>query len=139
MKLCYMNIIKYSFQQHSDSRGRLVAVEQQKDIPFEIKRVYYIYAMQPDVHRGFHAHKTLEQMLICVHGSCKILLDDGTERAIVALDEPYEGLYVSKYVWHEMFGFSPNAVLLVLASDVYNKDDYIRNYDEFLALIKEEQ
>lgn len=135
MELCNMNIKKYSFRQYGDARGMLVAVEQQKDIPFEIKRVYYIYATQPDVRRGFHAHKTLEQVLICVHGSCKILLDDGTEREIVVLDRPYEGLHISKRMWHEMYDFSPDAVLLVLASDLYNEEDYIRDYDAFLAFI----
>ena len=132
-----MNIKKYLFQQHGDANGMLVAVEQKKDIPFEIKRVYYIYATRPDVRRGFHAHKTLKQVLICVHGSCKILLDDGMDREIIVLDEPYMGLYVPKGIWHEMYDFSPNAVLLVLASDLYNEDDYIRNYDEFLAFVKE--
>ena len=134
-----MDIKKYSFQQHGDANGMLVAVEQKKNIPFGIKRVYYIYATQPDVRRGFHAHKTLEQVLICVHGSCKILLDDGTEKEIVVLDRPFEGLHVPKGIWREMYDFSPDAVLLVLASDLYNEDDYIRNYDDFLAFLKEEQ
>lgn len=134
-----MDIKKYSFQRHGDARGTLVAVEQHKDIPFELKRVYYIYATQPDMGRGFHAHKVLEQVLICVHGSCRILLDDGVEREIIALDTPHEGLYVPKGMWREMYDFSPDAVLLVLASDVYNEDDYIRNYDEFLAFAKERQ
>lgn len=132
-----MNIKKYLFQQHGDANGMLVAVEQKKDIPFEIKRVYYIYATRPDVRRGFHAHKTLKQVLICVHGSCKILLDDGMDREIVVLDKPYEGLHVPKGIWREMYDFSPDTVLLVLASDLYNEDDYIRNYDEFLAFVKE--
>lgn len=134
-----MNIKKYFFQRHGDTRGMLVAVEQQRDIPFEIKRVYYIYATQPDVRRGLHAHKTLEQVLICVHGSCKILLDDGTEKEIVVLDKSYEGLYVPKGIWREMYNFSPDTVLLVLASALYNEADYIRNYDEFLAFVKEGQ
>ena len=134
-----MNIKKYSFQQHGDANGMLVAVEQQKDIHFEIRRVYYIYATLPDVRRGFHAHKTLEQVLICVHGSCKILLDDGTEKEIVVLDKPCEGLYVPKGIWHEMYDFSPDTVLLVLASDLYNEDDYIRDYDDFPAFVKERQ
>ena len=134
-----MNIKKYLFQQHGDARGMLVAVEQQKDIPFEIKRDYYIYATRPDVRRGFHAHKTLKQVLICVHGSCKILLDDGMDRENIVLDKPYEGLHVPKGIWREMYDFSPDAVLLVLASDMYNEDDYIRNYDAFLAFVREGQ
>lgn len=131
-----MNVKKYSFQQHGDANGMLVAVEQQKDIPFEIRRVYYIYATLPDVRRGYHAHKTLEQVLICVHGSCKILLDDGNKKEIVVLDKPYEGLHVSKGIWREMYDFSSDAVLLVLASDLYKEEDYIRNYDDFLAFVK---
>ena len=86
--------------------------------------------------RGYHAHKSLEQILICIHGSCKILLDNGTEKKVVPLEKPYEGLYVSNNMWREMYDFSPDAVLLVLASDFYDESDYIRNYDEFLKLIE---
>lgn len=131
-----MQVVKYAFQQHGDERGQLVALEEFKDIPFEIKRVYYMYDTGQDVHRGFHAHKSLEQILICIHGSCKILLDNGTEKKIVSLESPYEGLYVSNDMWREMYDFSTDAVLLVLASDYYTEDDYIRNYDEFLDYIK---
>lgn len=133
-----MQVIKYAFQQHGDDRGQLVALEEFKDIPFEIKRVYYMYDTKEGVRRGFHAHKSLEQILICIHGSCKILLDNGTEKKIVPLESPYEGLYVSNSMWREMFDFSPNAVLMVLASDYYKEEDYIRNYDEFLKYVKEQ-
>ncbi len=132
-----MQVIKYAFQQHGDERGQLVALEELRDIPFEIKRVYYMYDTGAGVRRGFHAHKSLEQILICIHGTCKILLDDGTEQTIVPLDKPYEGLYVSNVVWREMFDFSPDAVLMVLASEYYDESDYIRNYDDFLAYIQE--
>lgn len=134
-----MQIIKYAFQQHGDNRGQLVALEEFKDIPFSIKRVYYMYDTSDGVHRGFHAHKHLEQILICIYGSCKVLLDNGTENKVVSLEKPYEGLYVSSDIWREMFDFSPNAVLLVLASDYYNEEDYIRNYDEFLNFIKNKE
>lgn len=127
-----MQIMKYMFQQHGDDRGMLVALEEYRDIPFEIKRVYYMYDTGEGVHRGFHAHKSLEQILICIHGSCKVLLDNGEEKKIVSLEKQYEGLYVSNDMWREMYDFSPDAVLLVLASDYYNESDYIRNYDEFL-------
>lgn len=127
-----MKVIKYSFQQHGDDRGQLVALEEFKDIPFEIKRIYYMYGTLDGVRRGFHAHKSLEQILICIYGSCKILLDNGTEKKTVYLETPYEGLYVANNMWHEMFDFSPDAVLLVLASDYYKAEDYIRDYDEFL-------
>lgn len=133
-----MQVIKYAFQQHGDERGQLVALEEFKDIPFEIKRVYYMYDTKEGVRRGFHAHKSLEQILICIHGSCKILLDNGTEKKIIPLESPYEGLYVSNNMWREMFDFSPDAVLMVLASDYYKEEDYIRDYDQFLKYVEEQ-
>ena len=132
-----MQVIKYAFQQHGDERGQLVALEEFNDIPFEIKRVYYMYDTKEGVRRGFHAHKALEQILICIHGSCKILMDNGSEKKIVSLEKPYEGLYISNDIWREMYDFSSDAVLMVLASDVYNEDDYIRDYDEFLNMVKQ--
>ena len=95
-----MEIKKYYFPPHGDERGQLVAVEEGKDIPFEVKRVYYIYDTLAGVRRGFHAHKNLEQILICVHGSCKVLLDDGTQKETVTLDKPYEGLYIANNIWN---------------------------------------
>ena len=130
-----MQIVKYVFQQHGDERGQLVALEEHKDIPFEIKRVYYMYDTGKGVTRGQHAHKSLEQILICIHGSCKLMLDNGKEKKIVSLEKPYEGLYISNNIWREMYDFSSDAVLMVLASDVYNEEDYIRNYDEFLKFV----
>lgn len=134
-----MQIVKYVFQQHGDERGQLVALEEHKDIPFEIKRVYYMYDTGEGVRRGHHAHKSLEQILICIHGSCKILLDNGEEKKIVPLEKPYEGLYICNDIWREMYDFSSDAVLMVLASDYYNEEDYIRDYDEFLAFVKEKK
>lgn len=131
-----MQVIKYAFQQHGDERGMLVALEEFKDIPFEIKRVYYMYETKSDIHRGFHAHKNLEQILICIHGSCKVRLDNGLEKKVVSLEKPYEGLYVSNDMWREMYDFSEGAVLLVLASDFYHEEDYIRDYDEFIEFSK---
>lgn len=133
-----MQIIKYVFQQHGDERGRLVALEEFKDIPFEIKRVYYLYETKEGVHRGFHAHKSLEQILICIHGSCDVLLDNGEEKKVISLERPYEGLYVPNNMWREMYNFSSDAVLMVLASEYYNEEDYIRDYDKFLEMIKKE-
>ena len=126
-----MQVIKYVFQPHGDKRGQLIALEEFKDIPFKIKRVYYMYDTLPDVTRGYHAHKKLKQILICIHGSCKIKLDNGKEKKIVPLEKPYEGLYVDNNMWREMYDFSDDAVLMVLASELYNEDDYIRDYDEF--------
>lgn len=125
-----------TFQKHGDNRGMLIALEANKEIPFEIKRVYYMYDTLCDVRRGFHAHKMLQQILICVHGSCKIHLDNGYETKEVVLDKPYEGLYISNDIWREMYDFSPDAVLMVLASELYDESDYIRNYEKFIEYIK---
>lgn len=130
-----MNIEKIDFQQHGDERGMLVALEENKEIPFKIKRVYYLYNTREGVRRGFHAHKSLQQILVCVHGSCRIMLDNGSEKGIVLLDNPYQGIFVSDNMWREMYDFSDDAVLLVLASELYNEDDYIRDYSEFLKYI----
>ena len=131
-----MQVVKYAFQRHGDDRGMLVALEEGKEIPFDVKRVYYMYDTVEGIRRGFHAHKCLEQILICVHGSCKILLDNGKEKEIVSLDTPYEGLYVSNDLWRELYDFSPDAVLMVLASELYDEADYIRDYDEFLKYVE---
>ena len=98
-----------------------------------------MYDTKEGVRRGFHAHKSLEQILICIHGSCKILLDNGEEKKTVPLEKPYEGLYISNDMWREMFDFSEDAVLMVLASDLYDEGDYIRDYDEFLKFINEKK
>ena len=134
--LIVMQVIKYVFQPHGDDRGQLVALEEFKDIPFRIKRVYYMYNTVAGVVRGNHAHKSLQQILICIHGSCKVRLDNGKEKKVVPLEKPYEGLYVSNTLWREMFDFSPDAVLMVLASELYDESDYIRDYNEFLDYIK---
>lgn len=131
-----MEIVKYSFQEHGDDRGQLIALEESKEIPFAIKRVYYMYDTVKGVRRGFHSHRTLEQILICIHGSCKILLDDGIEKRNVLLNVPYEGIYIGPDIWREMYDFSPDAVLLVLASQLYDENDYIRNYQQFIELVK---
>ena len=132
-----MQIVKYAFQQHGDERGSLVELEEYSDIPFEIKRVYYMYDTKKGVHRGFHAHKKLEQILICIHGTCDVLLDNGKQKKIVSLEKPYEGLYVPNNMWREMYNFSKDAVLMVLASEPYIEEDYIRDYDEFLKFVNE--
>ena len=95
-----------------------------------------MYDTGEGVRRGYHAHKALEQILICIHGSCKVLLDNGRETKVVPLEKPYEGLYIANDMWREMYDFSPDAVLMVLASDYYNEDDYIRNYDEFMKMVE---
>lgn len=120
------------FQIHGDDRGSLIALEENKNIPFTVKRVYYMYDTKPGVHRGFHAHKTLSQILFCPSGACTIMLDSGREKAHVRLNRPTEGLLIEPNIWREMYDFTSDAVLMVLASDYYDESDYIRNYKEFL-------
>lgn len=132
-----MQVIKYVFQPHGDERGQLIALEEFNDIPFHIRRVYYMYDTLEGVTRGYHAHKSLQQILVCIHGKCKIRLDNGTEKKVIPLEKPYEGLYVPNNMWREMFDFSSDAVLMVLASELYDESDYIRDYEEFLSYVKE--
>ena len=132
-----MNIVTVEFEEHGDDRGTLVSVEQMKNLPFEIKRCYYMYDTKPGVRRGFHAHKALKQVLLCVHGSCKVLLDNGKEKEIVTLDRPNLGLIIESNIWREMFDFTEDAVLMVLASELYDESDYIRNYDDFIKYLEE--
>ena len=134
-----MDIKMFHFSPHGDDRGQLIAIEAMKDLPFAVKRVYYIYDTLEGVRRGFHAHRNLQQVLICVSGSCKIHLDNGTDTADVLLDKPSEGLYIANDMWREMYDFTPGAVLLVLASEYYDEADYIRNYHDFIKMIKEGQ
>ena len=118
-----------------DSRGSLIALETFQNIPFDIKRVYYIFDTLSDVSRGFHAHQNLKQVLICVKGSCRILLDDGNSKDNIILDSPQTGLLIESLVWREMHDFSEDCVLLVLASEYYDEADYIRDYDNFLRCL----
>lgn len=119
-----------------DNRGSLIALETFQNIPFDIKRVYYIFDTLSGVSRGFHAHRDLKQILVCVKGSCRILLDDGKHKKSITLDNPQTGLLIEDLVWHEMHDFSEDCVLLVLASEYYDESDYIRDYDNFLELVK---
>jgi dTDP-4-dehydrorhamnose 3,5-epimerase-like enzyme len=119
-----------------DDRGGLVALEVDKPITFEIKRVYYIFDTKKDVARGFHAHKSLKQIAVCVAGSCRFSLDDGLEKEDVILDSPLKGLVIDKMIWREMYDFSSDCVLMILADEIYKESDYIRNYEDFLCWIK---
>ena len=123
------------FDEISDNRGGLVVLEQNQNIPFEIKRVYYIYDTPENVRRGFHAHKYLEQVAICVRGSCSFLLDNGKEKVECRLSLPSIGLYIGNNIWREMHDFTHDCVLMVLASDFYDEADYIRNYDDFKQVV----
>lgn len=117
-------------------KANLISLESNKNIPFEIKRVYYIYGATRDAKRGLHAHKNLKQVAVCVHGSCKFLLDDGITKQHIKLSSPNTGLYLKELIWREMYDFSSDCVLMVLADDFYKEEDYIRNYKDFLQEIK---
>lgn len=117
-----------------DDRGSLTVLEQGINVPFEIKRIYYIYDTKQGVRRGFHAHQDLQQLAVCVAGSCSFLLDDGKTKQHVLLDSPTKGLIINSMIWREMYDFSDDCVLLVLASEHYTEDDYIRDYDTFLSM-----
>lgn len=129
-------IHRIDFPVIGDQRGSLVALEANKLIPFDIKRVYYLFGMQPDLPRGFHAHRELVQVAVCLKGSCDILMDNGHEKEVIELNSPSQGLVIDVMQWHEMSNFSEDCVLLVLASDAYDESDYIRNYDVFLREIE---
>jgi alpha-1,3-rhamnosyltransferase len=124
------------FKIRGDSRGSLVSIEPSKNLPFRIKRVYYIYGTKQGIIRGSHAHIRLKQLLVCVSGSCKMLLDNGKEKKEVELNSPDKGLLIKSMIWREMYDFSPDCVLMVLADNFYNEDDYIRDYKEFKKLCK---
>lgn len=128
-----MNLIEWiELPNLGDHRGSLVVAEANRNVPFSIQRLYYIFGAQPDVPRGFHAHKELQQIAFCIQGSCKILMNNGKEKQEVLIGQPNKGLFIPPMVWHEMHGFSEDCILLVLASDHYDESDYIRNYDHFL-------
>jgi len=131
-----MNACLHEIPAHEDSRGSLIAIEGMRTLPFPISRAYYIYNTIPGIRRGAHAHKELKQIMISVSGSCKILVDDGREKNDFVLDSPHTGLFVGPGNWREMYDFSPDCVLLVLASEYYTESDYIRNYEDFLAYVK---
>lgn len=117
---------------HSDRKGNLSIVENGRTLPFDVKRVYYIYDVPGGENRGSHAHRELEQLIIAASGSFTVTLDDGKSKRRFFLNRPYQGLYVKPGMWRDLGDFSSGAVCLVLASDVYQVDDYIRNYDDFL-------
>lgn len=120
-------------QHHSDRQGDLSVVENKKDIPFDVKRVYYLYDVPGGAERGGHAHKGLYQLLIAASGSFIVVLDDGKKRRRISLNRPYKALLIVPGIWRELEDFSSGSVCLVLASEHYNEDDYIRNFNEFLS------
>lgn len=122
---------------HSDRKGNLTVVENGITLPFDVKRVYYIYDVPGGESRGAHAHKALEQLIVAASGSFTVTLDDGTNKKSFYLNHPYQGLYVKPGMWRDLDDFSSGAVAMVLASEIYQKEDYIRDYQEFLEFRKE--
>ena len=118
-----------SFAVHKDNYGSLTAIEENIDVPFDVKRIYYIYDVEHGQRRGFHSHKELHQVLVCVHGSVTILVKTPYEEENIRLDNPTKALYIGPMVWREMYDFSADAVLFVMASEHYSLSDYIRDYD----------
>lgn len=125
------------FPQKGDDRGHLVIVEGEQDIPFNIKRVFYIYGSDKDVIRGKHANYNTEFVLINVAGTSKVKVDDGTNQKVFCLDRPHTGIFLPKMVWKDMYDFSEDSVLLVLASEHYDEKEYIRDYAEYLEIMGE--
>ena len=129
-----MEITLVPLQQRGDERGMLVALEEGLNVPFTIRRVYYLFATKDNVRRGSHAHRNLRQFAVAVRGSVRIILDDGSERQEVLLDSPTQGLFLDTMTWGEMYEFSEDCVLMVLADKLYDPLDYIRDYGEFCLL-----
>jgi len=131
-----MKIQFLQLQTHGDDRGSLIALEEGKNIPFAVKRVYYMFDTGEGVRRGFHAHKSLKQVAIAVRGSCRFMLDDGREKIDIRLDHPQQGLLIESFIWREMYDFSPDCVLMVLADSLYDEADYVRNYETFQQMVQ---
>lgn len=130
------NVKMIEFPQKGDERGHLVIVEGMRDVPFEIKRIFYIYGSDQDVVRGQHANRKSEFVLINVAGKSKVKVKDGLgNEAVFSLNRPHTGIYLPKLVWKDMYDFSEDSVLLVLASEHYDPEEYIRNYDEFVEIV----
>ena len=131
MELCRL----LDFKDLGDERGKLVVIEGEHDIHFEIKRVFYIYGSDPNVVRGQHANKQSEFVLVNVSGKSKVRVTDGVSEYIVELNKPMQGIYIPKMIWKDMYDFSPDSVLLVITNTHYNKEEYIRDYNEYLKIM----
>jgi dTDP-4-dehydrorhamnose 3,5-epimerase-like enzyme len=130
------NVYKMTMPSFGGAKGTLTAIEGGKDIPFEIRRIYYITGVPEGVIRGFHAHRELKQILFCLNGSVKIRVKTPDQERIYPLKNPSEGLFIGSMIWREMLEFSPGAVLMVLASEYYAESDYIRDYGVYLTEAK---
>lgn len=134
-----MDIKVVDFKKVVDERGSLTVAEYGKDIPFLVKRIYYITGVPKGEKRGFHSHKVIKEMCIPIKGSCEIMITNGMETTNIIMDDPAKGLYLGKDTWREISNFSEDAILLVLSSEEFREDDYIWNYDEFLSSVREEK
>lgn len=119
-------------QHHSDRKGNISVVQNGVTVPFDVKRVYYLYDVPGGESRGAHAHKELSQLIVAASGSFRVILDDGRAKRTFFLNRPYQGLYLKPGIWRDLNDFSSGAVCMVLASEKYDPEDYIRDYDEFL-------
>lgn len=117
---------------HSDRKGNLTVVQNGLTVPFDVKRVYYLYDVPGGESRGSHAHRELSQLIVAASGSFRVVLDDGSVKRSFILNRPYQGLLVKPGIWRDLDDFSSGAVCMVLASEVYQPEDYIRDYDEFI-------
>lgn len=124
---------------HHHEKGNISVVENEKEVPFDVNRIYYLYDIPGGEERGAHAHKALKQLIIAASGSFDIILDDGNVKRSVTLNRPYIGLLVVPGIWRELINFSSGAICMVLASHKYDESDYIRNYEEFLKYKKNDK
>ncbi len=125
-----------NLQKIGDARGTLVVAEFGKHLPFAVKRSYFIYGTQPDHPRGFHAHKSLDQVFICIQGACDLIIEDVSGKRTLHLNNPAQAVHVGPMVWHEMHNFTTDCIFLALASDTYDENDYIRDYRTFQMQLK---
>ena len=130
------NVRTVKFNALGNETGYLTPIEGNKDVDFDIKRIYYIYKVADGQRRGFHAHQDLKQVLICVKGKVDILVRTPFESSVITLDSPDTGLFIGDMIWREMFNFSEDAVLLVLANKTFSEDDYIKEYKTYCAIAK---
>lgn len=126
------------FEVHPDERGKLTALSSNREIPFEIKRIYYTWDMPHEAIRGGHAHRDLDEVVVCLHGSCDFVLDNGKETLTIHLDQPNRGLYIPAHLWRDFRNFSSDCVVILIASDYFHPEDHIKDYNEFLELVKED-
>ena len=138
MKKNIKNYKLIKLKQIIDKKDGILSIAEEKvQIPFKIKRVYHIYGLNNiSANRGYHAHKKLEQVIFCINGSFNLMIDDGTNKKNLILNNPNKGVYIGKKLWHTMSKFSLNCIILVFASDFFKESDYIRDYDNFLKYIE---